>query len=92
MIPIASTVLFPLIPFSNSSLKLPTGNPAILFIFLDWITIPISSFKLDKFVTFFVSFALDIIPLFPNSAFILTPAKINSTTIVTTKAISVIPF
>ena len=92
MLPIVSTVLSPLIPFSKLSFKLSNGKPDILFTFLAWITIPISSFKLDKFVTFFASRTFAIIPSFPNSTLMLTPAKIKSTTIVTTRAISVIPF
>ena len=53
------------------------------------IKVTFSSYSLS-FVKYFASFALSIIPFLPNTAEMLTPAKIKSTTIVITKAINVI--
>ena len=49
------------------------------------------SFTLDSADFVLASLALFIIPLLPSTKFILTPASISKTTIVTTSAINVIP-
>jgi len=54
--------------------------------------IPIKSFCVASADFLCTSFAFAIIPLFPSTKFILTPARINKTTMVTTKATRVIPF